>query len=178
MVARVAEVCDDQVCAHALVRGDKIEFVSVEQSRAAGCTARNCKIALNDEALESDIKLPHDFVLVHDTQSVVFDRCTLYVVRWRGKRDRIDNVHEDDLKVAEEYFKGPPEAFGAVEVPRGPWRKIADVQHIRYCRHGVVKGFNHHFHPAVTLYACERPLAWKLKLPNGCVITDHGFIRP
>jgi hypothetical protein len=178
MTARLARACDGSFCTHMLVRGDKIEFVSARQSLASGCTPTSCKIALNDRELESDIKLPPEFVLVHDTTGAVYDPCTVYFVRWRPEYDSIASVDPEVLRDAKKYFGGPPERFGAVEIARGPWRHVMRVQHIRYCRPRRTKCYNHHWNPAVLLEYCERPLAWRLRLPDGCVITDHGFIKP
>lgn len=180
MVAKLARACDEKFCSHLLVRGDTIEFVSVEQARAVGCVSQSeCPTALSEEAMPSDIKLPPEYVLVHDTQGILYDRCMVYVLRWRPEYDTIDGVDPGVLRDAKKYFRGPPERFGSVQVPEeGPWRRVARVQHIRYRRHGHARGFEHHWHPPVWLEYRAPSDAWRVPLRDGCVVNDHGFIKP
>lgn len=178
--ARVAVACDEVQCGHMLVRGDQIEFISVEQARRVGCSPTSCPTALSESRMPSDIVLPPEFVLVHDTSGEVFDRCELHVVRWRSSRGaRLQNLSGRALDDAVEYFGGSQNfRMGSVELPKGPWRKVCDVQLVRYRRPGFKKGFEHLWDPPVVLSACERPLAWKLSLPDRCVIDERGFVRP
>src|SRR5262245_9400091 len=113
MVARLARACDDKFCTHLLVRGDMIEFVSVEQARSVGCVSpTKCDTALSENAMPSDIKLPPEYVLVHDTQGILYDRCMVYVLRWRTDYDKLANVDPAVLRDAKKYFRGPPKRFG------------------------------------------------------------------
>lgn len=177
MTAKIAEteVCDSKECkiSYLLVRGDQISFVSSEQARKVGVHP------LNDKQMPSDVVLPKNFVLVHDTSGTLFDACEMFIVKWLGGRKSISNVYEDDIKIAQEYFgSGTNIGVGSVEVPQGPWKKIAKMRFIRYQRHGYAKGFEHEYSPAVFLYSTQRPLAWKLKLPKGCIVDERGFVRP
>ena len=171
-----AEVCDDEVCttSHLLVRGDKISFVSSEQAARVGVHP------LDDTKMPSDIELPADFVLVHDTSGVLFDRCHMYIVRWRSAGKKLADVHQDDVKVAREYFgKGSRLNVGDVEVPEGRWNRIAKIRFIRYRRAGHARGnYEHEFDPPVYLYSTQGGLAWKLRLPDGCIVDERGFVRP
>ena len=174
--ARVARTCSDEVCTELLVRGDQIGFVSVEQARKIGCNESECKEHLDESAMPSDIKLPASFVLVHDTEGTLLSRCDFYVVRWKGAR--ADNP-EDLPKAVRKYFGNEARIqAGSVDIPEGPWKKVCKVAFIRYRRPGFEKGFSHGYDPAVTLYVTKKPLAWKLALPEGCVVTERGFIKP
>lgn len=171
-----AEQCDDNACttSHLLVRGDKISFVSAEQAEKVGVHP------LDDSKMPSDITLPEDFVLVHDTSGVLFDPCHMYIVRWHGGGKKVSDVHQDDVKVARDYFgKNLSLSVGDVEVPEGRWNRIAKIRFIRYRRAGKARGnYEHEFKPPVYLYSTQGGLAWKLKLPDGCIVDERGFVRP
>jgi hypothetical protein len=171
-----AEVCDAGSCqtSHLLVRGDRISFVSVEQAKRVG------DHPLDERKMPSDITLPADFVLVHDTSGLLFDRCHMHIVRWRGGRKKLNGAREKDVQVAHTYFgRNVAINVGEVEVPEGPWSRVAKVKYIRYRRQGNAKGnYEHPFDPPVFLYSTQRPLSWKLKLPNGCIVDERGFVRP
>lgn len=176
--ARIAQatVCEGDVCetSDLLVRGDQIQFVSVEQVREVG------DHPLDELAMPSDIRLKSNFVLVQDTSGLLFDRCHMHIVRWHGVRRSLQSVRANSVQVARQYFgNGIPISVGEVEVPEGPWQRVAKVKYIRYRRYGYAKAnYEHPFNPPVFLYATQRPLAWKLKLPNGCIVDERGFVRP
>lgn len=171
-----AKVCKKGVCetSQLLVRGDLIAFVSIEQVHKVG------DHPLDEHAMPSDIVLPRSFVLVHDTSGALFNRCHMNFVRWGGGGRKPNNARTHDVQVARNYFgRNVRIASGNVEVPEGPWRRVAKVKYIRYRRAGHARGnYEHPFDPPVYLYETEKPLAWKLKLPNGCIVDDRGFVRP
>lgn len=170
------EVCDDKSCeiSHLLVRGDHISFVSMEQSRKVGVHP------LDDTKMPSDIKLPASFVLVHDTSATLFDQCHMHIVKWHSGRKSVSEVQQNNVRDARKYFGNKASIkVGDVEVPQGPWRRIAQIRFIRYRRQGYAKGnYEHEFKPPVYLYSTTNPLAWKLRLPNGCIVDERGFVRP
>lgn len=180
MKGRIAEteVCDSAVCtvSHHLVRGDHIEFVSVEQVRRVG------RHPLDDSAMPSDIKLPKSYVLV-DPDGTFFPRCNFYVVQWHGGSGTLNDVGQKDIKIAHDYF-GPKAAIrvGQIEMPEveGTWKRQAKVQFIRYRRQGKLSAnYEHEYNPPVFLYSTHKgPLAWKLALPSGCIVDSRGFVRP
>jgi hypothetical protein len=186
MVARVAEACNSKLCAHLLVRGDQIEFVSAEQARRVGCGPKSCPTQLDEQAMPSDIKLPRSYVLVHDTTGDLLSRCELYVVKWHKTRvNNVQSMHKNDVEAARDYFSmgdNPADTIrletGSVIVPRGPWKRLAKIRLIRYRRHNYKMGFEHLYDPPVWLSFTERPLAWKLSLPSSCVVHEEGFVRP
>lgn len=181
-----AEVCDTGGCdtAHLLVRGTNISFVSVEQWRAYGSPKReadlNGKMPPESE-LPSDITIPDDFVLIHDTQAALFNRCEIYIVKWHGSGAKHGRtMHPDDANAAREYFGSRSRLeYGDVEIPEGPWQRLCKTAFIRYRRQGEhAAPYEHPWNPHVWILDCQRPLAWKLKLPNGCIVDDRGFVRP
>lgn len=168
-----AEDCSTGTChvTQNLVRGDRVSFVSVEQTKKVGIHP------LDEAAMPSDIILPPDFVVVQDENGILFDRCHMHVVRWHPKRTRLS---KNDIEVAQRYYgRSVKPRGGEVEVPKGPWRRVAKIAFIRYRREGELKGnYEHPFKPHVFLYATKNPLAWKLKLPDGCIVDERGFVRP
>lgn len=170
------EDCSTGTCAlsNHLVRGDRIEFVSTEQVKKVG------RHPLDENAMPSDLRLPKEFVLVHDTAGNTFDRCHMYFVRSRNTRKSVANLSENDLKVVHDYYgSNVTPRIAEVEVPKGPWHRVAKIAFIRYRREGDLEGnYEHPFEPNVFLYATKRPLAWQLKLPNGCIVDERGFVKP
>lgn len=169
----ITEVCDEVSCQQSqlLVRGDRISFVSVEQVKKVG------RYPLDEEKMPSDVFLPEDFVVVHDTAGILFDRCHMHIVKWRKGRKRTMNGSDPDVS---KYFgKNAEIQVGDVEIPQGPWKKRGKIAFIRYRRTGNLKGnYEHDFDPCVFLYSTQRPLSWKLRLPNGCIVDERGFVRP
>lgn len=180
-----ATVCDARGCysSHFLVRGTHIEFLSVEAMKASGAKReiRDEKVYWSPRMPPADIKLPKAYVLVHDTVGELLSKCDLYVVRWR--RGGSKELSKDILDDAQKYFVNDsnaqlPLSFGSVEIPQGPWSRVARVAIIRYRRPGFTRPFEHEYDPAVEVYDCVRPLAWRLPLPNGCRVDSHGFVWP
>jgi hypothetical protein len=198
MVARVAEACNSRLCAHLLVRGDQIEFVSAEQFRRMGGLKFQKESPgpgwqhVDDDSDDgywtppSDIWLPRSYVLVHDTTGDLLSRCELYVVKWHRTRvNSVESMHKNDVEAARDYFSmgdAPTDTIrletGSIVIPRGPWSKKAKIKTIRYRRHGFKRDFDHTYEPNVWLSSTERPLAWKLSLPSSCVVHEEGFVRP
>jgi hypothetical protein len=170
------EVCDSRSCetGHLLVRGDRVSFVSVEQTKRLG------EKKLDPVAMPSDIRIPPSYVLVNDATGRILDKCDIYVVKWRNKNGRSRaEIDSADRAAAEEYFRtGAQIRSGFVELPRGPWRRVGRIRFIRYERHGFDRPFEHRYDMPVELLYSPRPLAWRLPLPEGCVIDSRGFVRP
>lgn len=196
--AKLAEatVCDDVACrtGHLLVRGDRVSFLSVQRWRELQRRGYKREVVKGDviwspEMPDSDVELPPSYVLVHDTSGNLLSKCDLYVLRWRaqnGKKSARNSTEEISRKIlsdAQEYFVSENNVelrpgFGHVEIPEGSWKKVANVQFIRYRRPGFVKPFEHDYDPAVEVHDCMRPLAWRLPLPSGCVVDSRGFVWP
>lgn len=187
MPGQIAEAtaCAEGVCetAHVLVRGTHIEFLSVEQVRRSGATraVQEGDVIWSPRTPPADIRFPRGFVLVHDTTGRLLEKCDLYVVKWRPGGAK--NAPSDVLADAREYFvdqsgRALPIRYGSVEIPAGSWSKIARVKYIRYRRAGRIKPMEHEYQVPVDLRYCRRPLAWRLPLPDGCVVDDRGFVWP
>lgn len=184
---RIAEAtaCDSKGCysSHLLVRGDRVSFLSTEAYRQSKAKreVRDGKVYWSPSMPPSDVKLPPGYVLVHDTVGELLTKCDLYIVRWRrgGSKEASKDIIED----AHAYFEEVSGRqlglrYGSVEIPAGPWKKIARVSFIRYQQPGVPGPSEHAYDPAVDVYDCMHPLAWRLPLPTGCVVDSHGFVWP
>ena len=192
--ARIAElkVCDDDGCdvGHLLVRGDRISFLSVEADekyRRMGYTRKveDGMVYWDPEMPDSDVELEEDFVLVQDTTGQLLTRCDFYALRSRNKSAQVDTsvIDAEALGDAREYFVSESGreitiSHVSVEFPEGSWKSEARVKYIRYRRPGFAKPFEHPYDPDVELFVCERPLAWRLALPSGCVVDSRGFVWP
>ena len=157
------------------MRGDRISFVSVEQVKKVG------RHKLDADKMPADVVLPEDFVLVHDTAGSLLNRCELFIVRWhKGGTDLAPNRTSRALADAREYFgRDVPLQMGEVDVPKGPWHRVAKVAFIRYRRAGNSGGmYEHEYDTPVFLLDTTKPLAWKLALPDRCVVDARGFVRP
>lgn len=188
-----AQQCDDQGCdvAHLLVRGTHVSFISTEAAKKyakqnGGRIPRatdeyGVETTTDERVVHPDIVIPTDFVLVHDTKAALLNRCELYLLRWRkGGAGDTSLIHPDDVQAAHDYFgSGYQLQHGSVELPDGKWERVAKVAFIRYTRQGQhAAKYEHEFEPPAWIYDCTRPLSWKLKLPNGCIVDDRGFVRP
>jgi hypothetical protein len=176
--ARLAatKVCDSGTCdiGYFLVRGDRISFVSVEQVRAVG------RHKLDAVEMPSDIRLPASFVLVHDATGELLSKCDLYVLKWtKGAPFRLPRVQQSEAQAARDYFGNNARIHtGTVLLPSAKWTRTARVAFIRYRRYGYKVPLEHEYNPPVWIYSCKRPLAWRIALPEGCVIDSRGFVHP
>lgn len=179
---RVAEatVCDARGCDTGilLVRGTHIDFVSTEQVQKFG------RHKLDPVKMPSDVRIKRDYVLVHDTTNYLLNPCDFYILRWRGGRGVLqENAAETDQALidAQNYFgTDMPIRGGSVDIPEKGvrWVRVGKIAFIRYRRAGYEKPFEHEYATPVDLYDCQRPLAWRLPLPTGCVVDERGFVKP
>jgi hypothetical protein len=180
-----AEVCESGLCdvGNMLVRGDKVSFVSVERVRKSGAKRKEVdgRVIWTPEMPKADIELPRGFVVIHDTAGKLLSPCDLYIVKWYSNKGvAVSDLPHDELASVREYYGAKTKIkVGLVEIPEGPWEKVGRVQLIRYFRAGKAEDtYEHEFDPPVDLFDCARPLAWRLPLPQGCVVDDRGFVWP
>jgi hypothetical protein len=179
MRARLAQatVCNTGYCRTGtlLVRSTHLEFVSVEQVRRVG------RHKLDYYAMPSDIVVPPEFVLVHDTEGRVLSRCDMMIVRDKKARVARAQVTQVVLTDAQAYFgDGRPMPIARVDIPKGAWHRVGKVAFIRYRRAGHAQGFYEHefSHPVDLMVTAGGPVAWRMPLPSGCVVDSRGFVSP
>lgn len=181
-----AEVCSTGLCeiGHLLVRGDRVSFVSDEQVRKSGAKRRvqDGRVIWDPAPPKSDVVLPKNYVVVHDTSGTLLSRCDLYIVRYFSlPTSGQDEISAGALSAARDYYGNDARIrVGSVEIPEGPWKKIpGKMGLIRYRRLGeLADNYEHVWEPSVHLYDCRNPIAWRLPLPDGCIVDPRGFVRP
>lgn len=181
----LAEYCrTDGQCVDLRVNGGRVSLVSAEQVRKYGWTplVEGISHAARERQLPADLKIPRTHYFVHDANGAVFPQCEIFIVRgYRGARG---TAAPRDVRTAVAYFgEGKAMRRGRVEVPERGWIRRGLIEVVRYHRvdgptPDHVGDFEHRYDPPVRLYVCRRPLAWRLSLPAGCLITAHGFVRP
>jgi hypothetical protein len=175
--ARV-QICNASYCktGEFLVRGERVEFVSVEQVRRVGRHKRDA------EKMPSDILMPRGYVAAHDATGRLLSKCDIYIVKWHRTGTRTTpngakRMDENALRVFHDYYgNNAVPVSGKIDVPRGRFKQIARVQFIRYSREGFTIPFEHEFDPPQHLSATSN--AWRVPLPEGCLIDSRGFVRP
>lgn len=185
-----AEVCETGLCniGHLLVRGDRVSFVSVEQMKKTGAKRSvngDGRVIWDPSPPKSDVVIPKNYVVVHDTSGALLSSCDLYIVRWHriytSSASDVDEVSPEVLAAAKKYYGArAPISVGSVEIPEGKWSRIpGKMALIRYRRYGVDQDdYEHVWEPSVSLYDCAQPIAWRLPLPEGCRVDERGFVRP
>lgn len=174
MTAGIATACSTQGCGPLLLRGDRVSFVSVEQEKRTGAHP------LDDKRMPSDLVVPPGFVLASDPSGEIFDRCNFYVVRFRKGQKLVSHGGTEATTFAREYYgEGARLVYGAVDIPKGRWHRVAKVKYIRYRRMGKYAGsYEHTYEIPVDLEYSSQPLAFRIPLPEGCVVDERGFVWP
>jgi len=183
-----AEICESGLCnvGNLLVRGDKVSFLSVEryqefQKSGGSRREEDGRVIWEPEMPASDVVLPGGYVVVHDTTGNLLSKCDLYIVKWYSLQGvSVSDLPHRELSAARKYYGAKtPIKVGSVDVPDGSWSEVGDVQFIRYFRAGHAQDtYEHMFDPPVKVYDCDSPLAWRLPLPEGCIVDDRGFVWP
>lgn len=146
-----------------MVRGDRVRF----------------HIAGTDE--DARITLPEKHCVLHDPAGHWLRTCDVYFVA-QGKPVRgIDGLDDDVAREARDYFGSDAELAQTTITmpPEKGWKLLGDCDLIEYVRYGKLAGGYHHpFRPAVPVYHSSRTNCWKIPLPDGCRLTDRGFVWP
>jgi len=143
-----------------LVKGDEVSFVRKRDGHV--------------------IYMPADFVMVHDVHGELVRSCDLFVVHYQHGRNGTSQSDVSLKKKAVDYYgKNTPLETGAVDVPIDGWHRVAATYEIRYRRMGKHKGlYSHVFSELPWLEQCRHTLAFKLPLPDGCVLNERGIVWP
>lgn len=180
-----AEVCETGLCqiGHLLVRGDRVSFVSDEQVKKSGAkrSVKDGRVYWDPAPPKSDVVLPRDYVIVHDPTGTLLSACDMFIVRFFSTTISKESISTDAVSAARQYYgKNLRLRVGSVELPEGPWKKIpGKMQMVRYRRAGdLADNYEHVWEPSVHLYDCRKPIAWRMPLPEGCVVDARGFVRP
>ena len=181
-----AEVCDSGLCqiGHLLVRGDRVSFVSDEQAKKSGAkrSVKDGRVHWDPEPPKSDVmSIPKGYVVVHDATGTLLSPCDMYIVQFISTTSGQDEISAESISAARQYYgKNVRIKVGQVELPEGPWKKIpGKMSMVRYRRAGdLADSYEHVWDPSVSLYDCKNPIAWRMPLPEGCIVDPRGFVRP
>lgn len=127
-----------------------------------------------------DVVLPPDFGHVHDQDGELLDRCDVYLCRYRiDRRSRI-SIPDELLRQAHDYYGEDARLVRArVEIPDGPWQRVGVVETIWYTRYGKEEGpWFHPFEDKAELLKSRCCQAYLLRLPDGCIVNDRGYVWP
>lgn len=125
------------------------------------------------------LTLPKHFQIVHDTTGSTCRHCDVFVCAIGPRTPR--NVTTGTDEDARNYFgKSARLAAKVVDLPRGPWSRLALVDAIWYRRPflGELVPYEHPYNPEVWLYVSRTEHAYKIALPDGCSIDERGFVWP
>jgi hypothetical protein len=142
---------------------------------SSGLYALGNRIELDKVGGRETYTLPANYFIFHDETGAAIPRCMIYLARRvpskrAGFADRLLGSYQVST-----YDNG--RLSGWLEVPKGPWVHLANVEEIRYLRPGVGPKY-HPFKRSVRLEYCEEPEGWRLPLPAGCVVNYRGFVNP
>ena len=129
------------------------------------------------------IDVPESWGLVHDVSGKILHRCDLFVAPYQIVNNEVSIKSAKVKKAAKAYFGvGEGDLLrGNVAIPTGPWHHIGNVSIIYYQRWGSKKkrGLYHHdFEFPVKLYEQKDKNAYRLALPDACIINERGFVWP
>lgn len=141
-----------------------------------------------------DVVLPEDWGLIHDPSGNCSDRCEVFIAPYsHGRRLRNSEVQKVG-RDARAYYGNDVELHDStVEIPEGPWERVGDIECIKYDRYGELAGPYYHDTDVPTkrserailfrqrhyrMLLGQRVKAFRISLPDGCKITEHGFVWP
>jgi len=138
------------------------------------------KLELDDGRV---IDVPDSWGLVHDLSGKILHRCDLFIAPYQTVNNKSASIPYKIKKAAKSYF-GVGEGdlvTGSVAIPTGPWHHIGSVSIIYYQRWGSKRKsglFHHDFDFPVELYQQIDKNAYRLALPDACIINERGFVWP
>lgn len=142
-----------------LLRGRQVELVTTK-----------------DEVL---LDRPDDFWILTDRHGEMFPPCHVLLCRCEIASGAVSKLCDpDDLAEARSYYDRRRFRAWRPVFSMGPWRLVALVSEIRYLRDRPPP-FRHPFESPVRCYVSTvEPITYKLTLPEGCILNNHGFVEP
>jgi hypothetical protein len=138
------------------------------------------------------VLMPVHYGIIRIISSKVLDPCVLYVARYRDAIADMSSVPSDVRREAEKYYGDEcPMVSTKFVIPSGEWQPLGVVRTAYYDRPGCASDWftgqllaGPKFHPfarsypPVELHQLVGEKLWRLVLPEGCLITRHGFEYP
>ncbi len=121
---------------------------------------------------------PAGWVIVHDPSGDHFPPCSVFLVRALRGRNHTRTEHGKSTFRADSYHGSRKWPYNAhVEIPHGPWKRLASVKQIRY-RRSDLGPMEHDYERAVSAYESSGTPGVRLGLPDGCTVSGRGFVWP
>jgi len=137
------------------------------------------------------VEFPESWGLVHDVSGKCVDRCEILVCPYTLTNTKSVALPPDIHDAALGYWgEGYELKAGLVELPRGPWDRVGRIVRVYYDRYGeLASPYQHPFKDVddtAVLYRQRRGQkygrsthkAFRISLPDGCVVNAHGFVWP
>lgn len=140
----------------------------------------------------STVEFPESWGLVHDPVGSCVDECEIFVCPYTTTGVLRHTVPSEVMDAAQSYWGDEYRLQeGMVELPNGPWERVGRIVRIYYDRYGELASpyqhpFKENVKDAAVLYKQRSPQkygrssrkAYRISLPDGCVINAHGFVYP
>lgn len=162
-----------------IIRGWRVSFVLDPSAKVP----KAFRLTSDPNEVGPILELPESFVLVQDPSGQNLRKCDFYVLPYTSTHQKVSKVDPTLQHAALDYY-GPGHDLerGNVDIPNGPWHRVAAVSKIRYRRPGDLHGdYQHPYEVSVPLYGAgskSSPRGWRLSLPTGCVVDGRGFVSP
>ena len=144
------------------------------------------------------LRVPKKFGVVHDPTGITLNKCDIYLTKYTVSTKPVGAIPKGMAKFVDAYLgRGTPRVRVAVEIPKGPWHRLGVVKTVHYVRRNQDDTerdglFYHHFDgsegpwsytftdkdPTTVLLESRCMHAFKLELPDGCIVNDRGFVWP
>lgn len=148
---------------------------------------RGREITFFEAGTGKKIACPDDFFLVHDVSGKTFRSCDVYAVRAYGSAVPVESS-DRAADAAKRWWGRDVDLVGwQVDVPRSGWKRVCQIDAIWYRRDAAkdlliqkLDGpYQHRYDPPVQLYRTSAgPLAYRIALPDGCIVDERGFVDP
>ncbi len=127
-----------------------------------------------------NLSLPRGWGMVHDPSGQQIGRCTVLLMKYNRALESANPITDIERKAAQDYFGQSYEPVRVIlDFPTGKWQSGGRITEVRYARRGKFGGeWRHRFKKAVRLCIHASPRAYKLELPDDCVLDVRGFVRP
>lgn len=144
------------------------------------------------------LTVPKKFGLIHDPTGLVLNRCDIYITRYTISTKPVGAIPQRIAKFVDAYLgKETPRVRVAVEIPKGPWHRLGVIRTVHYVRRNTEDAkkdglFYHDFDgsegplsytfsdrdPTTEILESRSMRAFKLELPDGCIVNERGFVWP
>lgn len=139
------------------------------------------------------LNIEESWGLVHDVTGECADKCEIFICPYSIRGPAAGQVDSDVHEAATSYWGDDYRLkAGSVVIPDGPWDRVSRILRVYYSRYGNEGSpYQHPFEKDVSsaaiLYKQRRASkcadgkmhkAYRISLPDSCVVNAHGFVWP